>query len=102
MSYVDSSSTDAEVRAAYADNASYDVTGDPAMARRFIVACRVLLQREPLSAGRKGNALVLDKKSVQDALEKAEDWLQVVDPTPVASTTASGSVNFKSFQGFRS
>lgn len=100
MSYVTSASTDAQVRAAYADNASYDVAGDVAMAKSFIVACRVLLQREPTSAGRNGNAVVLDKTSVRESLAKAESWLASHAPVPVSG--GNGSVRFMDFGGFRS
>lgn len=100
MSYVTSASTDTQVRAAYADNASYDVDGDVAMAKRFIVACRVLLQREPQSSARRGSAMVLDKKSVQDALARAESWLSSHAPAPVAG--GSGGARFMDFGGFRS
>lgn len=101
MSYVTSASTDAQVRAAYQDNASYDVEGDATKCKRFIVAARILLQREPQSAGRGGSAVSLDKQSVREALDRAEDWLGSNAPVAVAGSSGNSSTRFKDFRGFR-
>ena len=52
MATLNSRSTDAEVLAAYDDNASYEEDGNRGKANAFITACRILRNRLPLSAGR--------------------------------------------------
>ena len=52
MATLSSNSTDAEVWAAYDDNASYEEDGSRAKALAFVTACRILRRRLPLSAGR--------------------------------------------------
>lgn len=50
MAVLDSTSTTADIEAAYADNAGYLEDADPAMARRFITACEFMLRRGGLAA----------------------------------------------------
>jgi hypothetical protein len=52
MATLSSNSTDAEVWAAYDDNASYEEDGSRAKALAFVTACGILRRRLPLSAGR--------------------------------------------------
>lgn len=99
MAFVTSTSTDAEVRAAYDDNASYDIESSPTKCQAFIVAARLLLRREPAQAGRAGSAFSLDKQSVREALSRAETWLAA---NPPASSTQAGQVRFLSLENFRS
>jgi hypothetical protein len=55
MATLSSSSTDAEVQAAYDDNASYEEDASATKARAFVTACIILRGRVPVSAA-KGSA----------------------------------------------
>lgn len=57
MATLNSSSTDAEVWAAYDDNASYEEDGSRAKALAFLTACRILRRRLPISGSRDGQSI---------------------------------------------
>lgn len=98
MSTLTSSSTDAEVRAAFDDNASYAEDNSPAKARAFETACMFILRREPQQAGRGGTAFILDKQSVREELARVRQWL--LSRNEAAGNAASSSRHL-SFQNFR-
>lgn len=75
MASLTAASTDAQVRAAYDDNAGYAEDADTTKARAFETACMFLLRREPMAAGRNGNAVTLDKQSIREELARVRSWL---------------------------
>lgn len=75
MATLSSSSTDAEVRAAFDDNASYAEDNDTTKAAALETACLILLRREPLQGGRNGTMFALDKQSVREVLARVRLWL---------------------------
>lgn len=96
-----SSSTLAQVQAAYEDNADYDLVASVAKARLFIQACRFLMLRLP-AAGSSGDAsttLSQNLTEIRTAMQRAEQWLAVSG----GSTAGGGgpSVKHTSFEEFR-
>jgi len=79
MASLDSTSTLDEVKAAYADNASYSEDGSAAKARAFIVACRILLIKLPerVQHGGSGTAemVQLNLTLINQQLADARAWL---------------------------
>lgn len=93
MSTLSGSSTLAQVRAAYDDNASYAEDASVAKAKAFVTACRILLGRLPqqiTQANRQG--VQMDLKRIQEELERAQRYV---------SASASGNVVASSFENFR-
>lgn len=90
-----SSSTLAEIKAAYDDNASYDVDNSLTECGIFIAACRILLRRLPASA-RQGEemAIDLDLRLVRDELARAVRWRS-------QKNAVGGGVRFTDFSLFR-
>ncbi|HYE19923.1 MAG TPA: hypothetical protein VEA69_15850 [Tepidisphaeraceae bacterium] len=68
-----SASTDAQVVAAYDDNAGYDVDGSVAKCRLFIEACRIILRRRPVS---QGGGRTIQYETIREELSAAKEWLQ--------------------------
>ncbi len=94
---VTSASTDAEVEAAYDDNASYAALGSAAMARAFCVACRILLRRvakRTVHGGQRGFEVEVDPRMVQQELQQAQAWLATAD-------AAGGGVKYTDLSDFR-
>lgn len=75
MASISSTSTLAEVQASYDDNASYAEDGSVAKARAFETACRVLIGRRPLSAGKDGENISLPIPQIQEELRRVRTWL---------------------------
>ena len=76
MSTLTSSSTDAEVEAAYDDNASYREDQSTAKAKAFITACRILIRRCATRMGERGDLLEFDVGLLRDEQRAAESWAQ--------------------------
>jgi len=95
-STLSSSSTDAEVLAAYDDNAPYqeDVSRPKALA--FITACRILARRLPISAGRDGQTV--SRESLREEVADAQAWLTA---NPASSGAGSTRVRYGDFQDYR-
>jgi hypothetical protein len=75
-----SASTDAQVEAAYDDNADYDSgSGSVTKARDYQQACRFLLRRYPTTVGAGGTSLGRDTKVLQDELKRVDEWLNLND-----------------------
>jgi hypothetical protein len=96
MSTLSSSSNDAQVVAAYDDNASYEEDGCRAKADSFITACRILRNRLPLSAGR--GSQTFTRESLQAEIEAAQRWK---DAHPATTGSGSGRVRYVSMENFR-
>lgn len=95
-STLSSNSTDAEVLAAYDDNASYEEDASRAKALAFITACRILRRRVPLSAGRGGQSFTFE--SLSEEIESAQSWL---DSNPSTTGAGSGRVRYFGLEDFR-
>jgi hypothetical protein len=74
---ISSASTLKEVKAAYYDNASYDVDGSIAEAQTFLVACRQLLIRIPKQVGHGNRAeeVQIDPAVIQQQEADCKRWL---------------------------
>jgi len=84
MSQLSSASTDAQVWAAYDDNASYAEDGDTAKCLIFQTACRMLLRRTPklaALAGRGGHEIQMDVALLREELKAAERWYALANGT---------------------
>jgi len=76
MAFLSSSSTLAQVQAAYDDNASYDLESDEAAglvkAAKFIEACRILIRRRPMTTSADGALVTL--VSLRNDMDAAVAW----------------------------
>lgn len=75
MSSLSSTSTNAEVEAAYDDNASYAEDVSLAKCRAFITAVRILIRRLPLSSAKAGTSQTYSIESLTKELDEAREWL---------------------------
>jgi len=73
---LDSSSTLAQVKAAYDDNSDYDLADSVAKAKLFIQACRILLRRLPAEQGDRDQKLRIEPARIQEQLDNALAWLR--------------------------
>lgn len=96
MSSLSSSSTDAEVWAAYDDNASYQEDTSRSKASAFITACRILARRLPISADRDGQSV--SRESLREEVGQAMAWRAA---NPGSSGSGSTRVRFGDFRDFR-
>ncbi len=103
MSTLSSASTDAEIRAAYDDNASYEEDNSSSKARTFVTACRLLLRRMPKMATHSAIQLALSPDLVQNELLYAQQWLAVNSCAGGSgnSSGVNGGVKHFSFEWFR-
>jgi hypothetical protein len=97
LSSLNGDSTDAQVWAAYDDNASYEEDGSLTKAKAFITACRILLRRLPKRQKSGGAEIETDPTRLSKEMEEAKQW---VASNP-SSSAAAGSVRFADFNGFR-
>lgn len=96
MSTLDSSSTLSEIKAAYADNASYQEDALVSKARAFATACRLLLMQLPkrmVHGGSGGEEVELDLGLIRIELETATKWL--------TANSSSGAIKHVSYENFR-
>lgn len=98
MSTLNSASTLDEIRASYADNASYAEDQDVMKARAFLTACRLLLLHLPKRASHAGRAeeVELDLSVIQGEMKAAKAWLAAFS----AGIAAARAV-YTDFSGFR-
>jgi hypothetical protein len=101
MSALTSTSTDAQVFAAYDDNASYAEDNSPAKARAFITACRILLRRVPKETGTREAHLTLTPDLIQKEMQAAQDWVSANPDTSGSGASSGGSVTRANFNNFR-
>ncbi len=95
-----STSTNAQVKAAYEDNASYDINNSVAECRDFIQAARIRINRMANEI-ENGNARVSESyQRIEAQLKEALRWLRVNDPS-ASSAAHGGSVSHISFEDFR-
>ena len=98
MSSLSSTSTYAEVKAAYYDNASYEEDASVSKAAAFITACRFLLQQDPKKAGwREGSSQEWDPEVLERQMNEARAW----KASQVAVTAGGPGSIYASFENFR-
>lgn len=95
MSTLSSSSTDAQVWAAYDDNASFEEDGSATKAAAFVTACRILLRRRPQSTSVDGTTISFDAGAISDEMMRAQKWLAS------HRSSGAGGVRFLDFSGVR-
>lgn len=94
MSSLSSASSNAQVWAAFDDNASFEEDGSPTKAAAFVTACLILLRRRPSSATTDGVAVSFDSGAIETELQRARSWLR--------SQSANGdSIRYLDFSGVR-
>jgi len=95
MSTLTSSSTFADVKAAYDDNASYVEDDSATKAAAFVTACRFLLRQLPKLAMQGGtNQVQMSPELIRDEMRDAHQWL--------ASKRTRGGVVHPDFSNLRS
>lgn len=77
MSTLTSSSTSAEIEAAYLDNASYEEDEDVGKCKAFLTACRIILFKRPQRSAHRGagSEMQWDLRLIQKEIDRAEAWL---------------------------
>lgn len=96
MATITSSSTLAQILAAYDDNLSYMTDGSTAKALAFIEACMALLRRMPASGTSPlGHSVSHDIGVLRDELAEARKWYAA------NSTSGAGGVKHYSFEDYR-
>jgi len=78
MSALTSSSTLAEIQAAYDDNASYEEDSSASKAAAFVTACRFLrrrLMRHAEQGGKAGFAQDFDPEVLKQEIADAQEWI---------------------------
>lgn len=102
MSSLTSSSTLAEVEAAYVDNASYAEDGSVVKAKAFITACRILLLKIPKSTGSRNGTAVYGPDLIQREMATAQAWVTANDTSDASGAATGGPVVTRvSFENFR-
>jgi hypothetical protein len=95
MSSLSSSSTLAQIKAAYADNASYEEDDSVSKARAFVTACRLLMLRLPSMAEQVGHSKIeQDVSQLRKELEAAQSYI-------ATASEAQSQVIHADFGGFR-
>ena len=69
-----SSSTTAQIEAAYVDNADYAEADSTTKAAAFIQACRILLIKRPRRASHGSESLEIDHSVIRAQLDEAVQW----------------------------
>jgi hypothetical protein len=100
MASLSSTSTIAEIEAAYADNAGYAEDNSPSKARAFITACRLLLLKRPTEAGSGTDRLVLSPEQIA-ASDPARARLARRATTSVTTPRSGPRVTRVSFQNWQ-
>jgi hypothetical protein len=72
---LNSTSTDAQVWAAYDDNATYQEDASVAKCKAFVTACIILLRRNPRRTGTREADIELNADGIRDELANARQWL---------------------------
>lgn len=75
MATLDSTSTLAEIEAAYLDNVSYEEDNSTSKATAFITACKMLLLKRPSSMSAGGSVTFGSQADIRAELDNAIQWL---------------------------
>lgn len=81
MSTLSSASTNAQVEAAYDDNASYAEDASVTKAKAFITACRIILRRKSGRSGKSGAFVEFDRNLIRQELQAAQAYVSANDTT---------------------
>lgn len=95
MSTLTSSSTDAEVWAAYDDNASYEEDASRTKCLAFITACRILIRRRAVRLNRADQGKDFDAEGLHAEMSRARSWLQLHPASDTASVRYGDLENFR-------
>ncbi|MDB5296849.1 MAG: hypothetical protein JWO31_2832 [Phycisphaerales bacterium] len=93
-----SASTLAQVQAEYDDACGYFVDGDAALAKRFVVACMILLRKVPAETGTREAHVRYDPARVQQGLDEARAWLRSNAAGPGTGNPSVTRVDFTNFR----
>ncbi|HUU91532.1 MAG TPA: hypothetical protein VM238_10005 [Phycisphaerae bacterium] len=100
MSTLSSTSTFAQVTAAYDDNASYEEDQSTTKAAAFITACRFLLRllpRRTSHGGRSGDETEFEPERIREEIADARAYIA----RNSAATSGAFGVRHPSFENFR-
>lgn len=99
MSTLSSSSTYAQIKASYLDNASYEEDGSTSKAAAFITACRMLIHHPSRtrvgSPGGAGQEMEFDLAVLQAEMKAAQEWKAANDQSAGSRTTYGDFANFR-------
>ncbi len=98
---ISSTSTLAEVEAAYDDNASYEEDSSIPKCRAFQTAIRILLRRLPTESGTRETNARWDMALLSKELERAQCWQAANDDGTSDNSNAAPYVKRVSFENFR-
>jgi len=101
MASLSSSSTLAEIRASYADNASYEEEGSVEKARAFLTACKLLVARLYTIEAADGAQVQREVRLIAEQESAARKWLQQVGGAVVPTSTTSPRAKHISLEDFR-
>jgi hypothetical protein len=93
--------TYAESLDTYLHDCGYDLDDDQAACKRFIRACRQLLQHQPKRAGvggQGGHETERDPAVLQSQLKKAERWLRAKQMAAAGGGLRFGSAGLEEFR----
>jgi hypothetical protein len=93
-----STSTIAEIQAAYVDNALFDVDNSLTQARLFVQACRILLLKMPKMAAQDRASLQLNPEMIQAEMERG---VAFIANNPSATGGGGGGNRHFSFENLR-
>jgi hypothetical protein len=89
-----STSTLAEIQAAYDDNSAYDVNGSVSQAKLFVQACRMLMRRMPKMASQDRGSVQLSPELIQQEMQVASAFLASTPDTTSSNITGGGVRHF--------
>lgn len=94
MATIDSTSTTAQITAAYLDNCGYYEDASASKARAFITACTAMLARGMRAIDHGGERLEFSPADLRALITEARKYI-------AESTGNAGGVKFASFENFR-
>ena len=98
MSTLSSTSTYAEILAAYMDSAVYEEDADVAKARAFVSACRMLIRfpsRLQVGGRQAGHEMEIDVTTIRAEMAAAQSWIAANDQPTGGRTTWGNFSNFR-------
>ncbi len=98
---VTSSSTLAQIKADYEDNADYDLEASTAKCKLFIHAARLLVSRVSEEAENAGRKVGTRTQKYETEIKAAKDWLALNDSTYAGNSQNQEAYTFPSFDNFR-
>lgn len=93
MSTINSTSTDADIRAAYLDNCTYSEDGSVDKAKAFVSACRAMIVRGITVIDQAGERLEMSPPALQREITEANRFVGL---------NSAGRTVFRDLRSFRS